>query len=80
MNKVLKLNNSFRNFCLAGVETVAQSEINKKLKTDPRQEGIKIKKYILTKEGERSTRCRLLIKPEHEFTSYIWKKYANAQN
>ena len=46
----------------------------KKFKVDPRQEDIKIQKYILTKNGEKSTRCRFMIKPEHEFTKYIWKK------
>jgi len=43
-------------------------------KVDSRQDEIKIQKYILTKNGEKSTNCRFMIKPEYEFTKYISKK------
>lgn len=62
---------SWFDYCIERVDTEGS---RKKMKIDPRQEEIQINSYILTESGQKSTRCRFLIKSEHEFTKYIWKK------
>ena len=74
IEKLRNLTDHWYNYCIQSVK-VAKKPDFKKLRVDPRQKEVELKSYVLTSQGEKSSRCRMLVKSEHEFTQYIWKKY-----